>query len=180
MNLFKPQTIESAPAASKPILENIKKGFGFIPNLMATFAESPVVLEGYMTLDTIWNKGTLSPSERQLILLTASVENNCDYCKAAHSTIAKGMLKVSPEVVKAIREKSVGPNAKINALVNLTRELVAERGQASEKTVNAFLEQGYSKPQVMEILVGISLKTMSNYLDHLSPTPIDEAFRAEA
>jgi alkylhydroperoxidase family enzyme len=82
------KTAPSAPEASKPILVNIKKDFGFIPNLMATFANSPTVLQGYLALDGVFDKGTFTPVERQLILLAASVENDCNYCTDAHSTIA--------------------------------------------------------------------------------------------
>ena len=59
------------------------------------------------------------------------------------------------------------------------KELVRERGYAKEKTIQKFLAAGYKKEQVMELLLGIALKTISNYLDHLSPVTIDPAFIAE-
>jgi len=77
MALFVPQTVESAPEQSRPILQNVKKAFGFIPNLMATFANNSSVLEGYLALDGIFEKGSFTAVERQLILLAASVENKC-------------------------------------------------------------------------------------------------------
>jgi len=177
--LFVPQSLESAPEKSRPVLQNVKKAFGFIPNLMATFANNPAVLEGYLALDSVFEKGSFAPAERQLILLAASVENDCNYCTAAHSTIAKGFLHVAPEIVSAIRSNAPVADNKINALVNLTREIVRERGFAKQTTVNAFLDAGYRKEQVMELLLGVALKTISNYLDHISPTPLDPAFEAE-
>lgn len=178
--LFQPLTIATAPEASKPILENIQKGFGFIPNLMATFANSPAVLQGYLAMDGVFEKGTFSPIERQLILLAASEENKCNYCAAAHSTIAKAFLHAPAETIAAVRDGKPLADKKQNALVNLVREIVRERGFASSATVDAFLEAGYQKPQVMELLLGVALKTVSNYLDHLSPATIDQAFAAEA
>lgn len=180
MNALKPLTIETAPQGSIETLQNIQKGFGFIPNLMATFANSPAVLNGYMGLDAAWSKSSLTPKEQQLILLTTSVENNCRYCTAAHSTILKSMMKVDAETVKAVRAKNSLQDAKLNALVQFTREVVAERGFVSENTKAAFLRAGYSEVAMMEVLVGIALKTISNYLDHLNPTPIEAAFAAEA
>lgn len=179
MNLLKPQTIESAPQASQPALQAIQKGFGFIPNLMATFANSPAVLEGYMAMDHAWEKSSLSPSDRQLILLTVSVENACGYCAAAHSTILKGMMKVDAKIVQGIRGRTSTGDAKRDALVATVRELVSERGQLSEATQKRFLDQGYTPVQLMEILIGIALKTVSNYLDHLNPVALDQAFQAE-
>ena len=177
--LFVPQTIESAPEQSKPILQNVNKAFGFIPNLMATFANNPTVLEGYLALDGVFEKGSLTAVERQVILLAVSIENKCGYCTAAHSTVAKGFLHVAPEIVSAIRNGTPIPDKKTDVLVNLTREIVRERGFAKQETIEAFLGVGYRKEQVMELLLGVALKTISNYLDHISPTPLDKAFEAE-
>ena len=132
-----------------------------------------------MALDGVFEKGSFTALERQLILLAASVENNCNYCIAAHSTIAKGFLHAAPETVSAIRTTTPVAERKIDALVNLTREIVRERGFAKEETIEAFLSAGYRKEQVMELLLGVALKTISNYLDHISPTPLDKAFEAE-
>jgi uncharacterized peroxidase-related enzyme len=178
--LYTPLTIATAPEAAKPILENIQKAFGFIPNLMATFANSPAVLQGYLAMDGVFEKGTFSPIERQLILLAASEENKCNYCVAAHSTVAKAFLHAPAATIAAVREGKPLADRKQNALVNLVREIVRERGFASPAAVDAFLEAGYQRPQVMELLLGVALKTVSNYLDHLSPATIDQAFAAEA
>lgn len=180
MKALKPLTIETAPEGSKETLQAIQKGFGFIPNLMATFANSPAVLNGYMGLDAAWSKSSLSAKEQQIILLVTSTENNCRYCTAAHSTILKGMMKVDGEIVKAVRNKSELQDSKLNALVKFTREVVAERGYVSENTKESFLKAGYNEVSMMEVLVGVALKTVSNYLDHLNPTPIDNAFSSEA
>lgn len=178
--LFTPVTIASAPEASKPVLENIQKSFGFLPNLMAIFANNPTVLQGYLALDAAYEKGSFTPGERQLILLAASVENDCNYCAAAHSTVAKGALHTPAEVVNAIRNNTPVPDKKLNALVTLVKELVRERGYAKDETIQNFMAAGYSKEQVMELLLGIALKTISNYLDHISPAPVDQAFAAES
>jgi hypothetical protein len=86
---------------------------------------------------------------------------------AAHSTIAKGGLHTPAEVVAAVRDNTRVPDAKLNALVTLVRELVRERGYAKDKTIQKFLAAGYTKEQVMELLLGIALKTISNCLDHI-------------
>ncbi len=177
--LLQPLTATNAPEASRPILENIQKGFGFVPNLMATFANSPTVLEGYLALDAVYDKGTFTPAERQIILLTASLANECGYCVAAHSTVAKAFLKVPAETVAAIRAGKPVADAKLNALVTFTRELVEKRGHVSDATLQNFLAAGYTAPQAMEVLLGVALKTISNYLDHWNPAPLDAAFAAE-
>ena len=158
MKRLLPLTIESAPQGSQETLKAIQKGFGFIPNLMATFANSPAVLNGYMAMDAAWDKSSLTPKERQLILLTASVQNSCNYCKAAHSTILKGMMKVEAEIVANVGEGKTLSDTKLNALVSFTRELVSERGFVSENTKADFLKQGYTEVQMIEVVVGVALK----------------------
>jgi len=180
MKHLEPLTIETAPEGSKETLKAIQKGFGFIPNLMATFANSPAVLNGYMAMDGAWEHSTLSAKDRQIILLTTSVQNHCNYCKAAHSTVLKNMMKVDGTIVSAIREKKPLADSKLNALVNFTRELVAERGFVSENVKNEFLKQGYDEIQMMEVIIGVALKTVSNYIDHLNPVTIDAGFKSEA
>ena len=180
MNFLQPLTLEKAPEGSKATLQAIQKGFGFIPNLMATFANSPSVLNGYMGLDAAWETSSLSAKERHIILLTTSVVNGCPYCTAAHSTILKGMLKVSPDCVSAIRKNGSLTDPKMNALVQFVREVVGERGHVSEQAKKDFLAAGYTGITMMEILIGVALKTISNYLDHMNPTTIDANFKAEA
>ena len=177
--LFTPLTIANAPVASKPVLEKIKIANGFLPNLMAIFANNPAVLQGYVALDSAFEGGSFRSRERQLILLAASVENNCNYCTAAHSTVLKNALRTPDEIVSAVRNNTTVPDTKLNALVTLVKELVRERGYAKEETIQNFIAAGYKKEQVMELLLGIALKTISNYLDHISPAPLDPAIAAE-
>ena len=146
---------------------------------MATFAHSPTVLHGYLAMDAAWEKGSFTPTEQNLVLLAASVANECGYCTAAHSTVLKAFLKVPAETVAAVRAGTPLSDAKHNALVNLTRELVSARGHVSDATLQAFLAVGYAPAQAMEVLIGIALKTVSNYLDHFNPPPLDAAFQAE-
>lgn len=173
-------TVATAPEASRPMLEKVQQSLGFIPNLVATFANNPTVLEGYLALGAAFEKGSFTPTERQIILLAASAENNCNYCAAAHSQIAKSLLHTPTEVIAAVHDNTPVPVAKLNSLVSLVRELVRERGYAKESTIQKFLAAGYKKEQVMELLVGIALKTISNYLDHISPTPLDHAAAGES
>ena len=179
-NLFTPLGVETAPEKSRALLEKIQKSFRFIPNLFGVFANSPVLLEGYLGMESVFDKGTLSAVERSIVLLAASVENNCGYCTAAHSTVLKAFLHVPSEIVSAVRSYLPLPDPKLNSLVTLTREIVSKRGHVEEHTIENFLAAGYRKDQVLEVLMGIALKTVSNYLDHIAPTELDRAFQAEA
>ena len=177
--LFAPVGVDTAPEKSRPFLEKIQKSFKFIPNLFGVFANSPVLLEGYLGLESAFDKGSLKPVERSIILLAASVENSCKYCTAAHSTVLKAFLHVPAEVVSAVRSNRPLADPKLNSLVVLTKEIVSERGHVGAQTIESFLAAGYRKDQILEVLMGVALKTISNYTDHLSPNELDQAFQAE-
>ena len=177
--LFSPVGVETAPEESRPLLEKVQESFKFIPNLYGVFANSAALLEGYLGLEGAFEKGGLSAVERQMVLLAASVENSCKYCAPAHSTVLKAFLHVPAEVVSAVRSNVPVSDPKLNALVSLTKEIVSERGHVRAQTMESFLDAGYAKGQVLEVLIGVALKTMSNYLDHISPTELDPAFQSE-
>src|ERR1700691_4397873 len=162
--LFAPLGVETAPEKSRPILENIQKSFKFIPNLFGVFANSPVLLEGYVGLEKTFDKGSLSAVERQIILLSASVENRCGYCIAAHSTVLKAFLHVPAEGGSAGRAEQPVSDPKLEALIALTKEIVTERGHVSAQVMDKFLAAGYRKDQVLEVLIGGALKTRTHYL----------------
>ncbi len=180
MTDFGVHTIKSAPEASRPILEKAQKTLGFVPNLYGIFAESPAMLEAYATLGGIFDRSTsFSATERQVVLLTAIFENECDYCMAAHSTIA-GMQCVPDDVVQALRGGEPIPDARLEALSDFARKVVRERGWVSEGDVQAFLDAGFTQAQLLEVILGIGMKTLSNYANHIARTPVDEAFQANA
>ena len=139
MTHFTVHTIESAPEKSKATLTQAKKSLGFVPNLYGVLAESPAMLEAYATVGGIFDRSTsFTATERQVILLTAIFENECDYCMAAHSTIA-GMQRVPDDVVEALRAGKPIADPKLEALSAFTRQVVRERGWASDENVRAFL-----------------------------------------
>lgn len=181
MSTFKLHTLASAPAGSLPILEAANKGLGFIPNLYAHLAESPATLEAYKQLGALLEKSAFSPEEQQSILLAVSVENRCTYCVAAHSFIARNMVKVPADTISALRSGGALPNAKLNALATFTRAVVRERGWvADSQELKGFFAAGYTKQHALEVILGVAMKTLSNYANHLTDTPVDAAFAKEA
>jgi len=172
-------TADNAPEDSRPLLAAAEDTFGFVPNLLGEFAESPAVLEGYLQLDEIVGKTDFTAEEQQLAILAASVENRCHYCTAAHSTILRNQLGVDDEIVNAVRRQERVPDEKLNALVNYVRNVVATRGFPDDEQIQAFLTAGYSKRHLLEVNLIVAFKTISNYTNHLANTPVDDPFSAE-
>ncbi|MFH5833269.1 carboxymuconolactone decarboxylase family protein [Halalkalibaculum sp. DA384] len=170
---------DNAPEESKPFLEAAREKFGFLPNLLGEFAESPALLEGYLKLNEIVGKTDFTPKEQQLAILAVSVENKCHYCTAVHSTILRNQINADDEIVDAVRNGDPLPDSKLNALVTYVKRSVQKRGFVEESDLQAFLDAGYSKRQALEVNLVIALKTMSNYTNHLAVTPVDDPFEPE-
>ncbi len=174
--LLQPTTIDTAPEANREILNKVAAGMGFVPNMFALMANSEAVLQGYVALDSKFELSGFTPFERQAIFLATSQENECHYCVPAHSTVMLDLMKADPEKVRALRNHEPTGDAKLDALVALTRELVRNRGEADSATIRRFLDAGYQPVQVMEILVGLAMKTITNYSAKLSDLTLDEPF----
>jgi len=175
---FPVHTLESAPAESREALSAAAAAFGFVPNLIGVMASSPALAEAYLALSGIFERKTaLSPAERQVVLLAVSRYHECRYCVAAHS-MAADMQKVPAEVVEAIRSDTPIPDRKLEALRKLTTALVEQRGWLPEADIEAFLTVGYTPAQLLDVLVGVAQKTLSNFTNHLAATPLDEPMSA--
>ncbi len=169
----------TAPEAAREVLAQVRKKFGFVPNLLGNMANAPALLKAYLSVSALLDETSLTPTERQIVLLAASAKNNCTYCVAAHSAIAS-MQKVPQDVVSSLRNRQPIADAKLEALRRFVEETVETRGWPSEATCKRFLEAGYSESQALEVLVGIGQKTLSNYTNHLAHTPLDEQFAPAA
>ena len=179
MTDFTTHSIDTAPAAAKPLLEGAKSAYGFVPNLLGNMAEAPALLEGYMSLAGILSKTDLTETERQIILMTNNRLNGCTYCMAAHTTISQ-MANVPADVIEALRTDTPIADAKLEALRKFAIAVTESRGWPTDAQVNAFLAAGYTRQTVLEVILGTALKVMSNYTNHIAGTPLDDAFAPNA
>ena len=175
MTTFTTHTIESAPEASKPILKAAKKKLGFIPNLMATMSESPVMVESYLTMMGLFDKTALSETERQIILMTNNRLNGCTYCMAAHTAVSK-KFRVDDDVIEALRSASPINDPKLEALRTFAIIIHETHGRPTDEQIEAFFAAGYTKQTILEVIVGTSLKVLSNYTTPIVKPKLDKAF----
>lgn len=180
MNELTTHTIDSAPEGSKPFMEAATAKYGFTPNLVGALAGSPAALEGYMAVSAAFGKTSLSAVEQQVVLMTVSNENACTYCMAAHSTVVSNMPDAPEGLLEALRAGKPSGDPKLDALAGVAREMVMEDGWLSESTVDAFYAAGYGEAQLLEVLIGLAQKTISNYVNHMAHTKLDPAFEAQA
>ena len=179
MTVFPVHTVASAPEQSRGVLQNVHDTLGVIPNLAAAMAESPTLVRAFFTVREIYAAGTLSPADIQVLSLANADENDCDWCMAFHSLIAKS-AGVSAESVAALRAQRPPVDPHDRALSELTREFIQRRGRVSPNAVGSFLAAGFTRAQVLEVILGIAFSTMANYAQHVVHAPLDEMLAAHA
>ena len=179
MSEFKIHTVETAPADSKAILEGAVKQMGVVPNLFGTMAESPSLLKAYTQLNELFTKTSFDAEELTVVWQTINVEHECHYCVPAHTAIAHSM-KVDEAITEALRNDTALPTAKLQALKDFTLSMVRERGNVPAAEMEAFFAAGYGQQQVLEVILGLSQKVISNYVNHVAQTPVDPMFESFA
>lgn len=177
MTEFTLYNLETASAEAKPLLQNALAAFGMIPNLTATMAESPEALEGYQKLHELFQQTSLTNVERHVVWLAINVEHNCGYCVPAHTMIAK-MQGVDDATIEALRNAAPLADAKLEALRTFTLKVLRTRGTVSDADMEEFFAAGYGRRQLLDILLGLAQKVMSNYMNHMAKTPVDAPFAA--
>ena len=176
MTTLKIHNSETAPEGSKLLLENSQKAYGMIPGLHGVLAGAPKILEAYQTLHQLFTETSFNEEELTVVWQTINVEHACHYCVPAHTGIAK-MMKVDDTITEALRNKTRLENPKLEALRTLTLSIVRNRGNVTQNDLEAFYANGYTEAQVLEIILGLSQKTISNYVNHIANTPVDSAFQ---
>ena len=173
---FTLHTPETAPEGARDFIAGVEKKMGFVPSLYAVFAENPAVLDAYTQLSDQLAKTGLTPLEQQIVTITASVENECHFCVAAHTTISEAQ-GLDLTVIDAVREDRPIADPKLEALRVFTKKVVIDRGFVSDTDVDAFLVSGYDRAAVLAVILGVAMKVITNYTNHVAETPGNEAFQ---
>ena len=175
MSNFEIHTIETAPDDSKPLLEKSQKTNGYIPNLDGVLATSPELLKTYQYIHENFVNSSFDNDELTVVWQTINVYHECHYCVPAHTAIARSM-KVDSAITEALRNGDTLPTEKLQALHKMTLAIVENRGNVSEEGVQEFFDAGYTQKHILEIILGVSQKTISNYTNHFAETPLDQGF----
>lgn len=169
----------TADEAQLKLLDTAKKQVGFIPNMYANMVNAPAVLDTYLHGYSLFRgESAFTSAEQEVIFLSISKVNGCDYCTAAHSMIADKVSGVPAPVLDAIRSGQDIPDPKLAALFKFASEMTISRGLPTEESAKSFQAQGYTEKHIMYVVLAIAVKTLSNYSNHLFGTQVDERFEA--
>jgi len=167
-----PASIEAAPAASRPMLEAVKKQLGVAPNLFRMVGTSPAALEGYLGMFGALGKGALPAPTRERIALAVAEINACNYCLSAHTYLGKNLAGLDDAEMTANRNGGSN-DPKADAAVRFAAKVARERGHVSEQDFRAVKAAGYDDAQIIEIVQHVALNTWTNYINVVAETEID-------
>jgi uncharacterized peroxidase-related enzyme len=170
MQNFNVPTREEVSENNQAIFDNLKGALGFVPNLYAYYAKNDTALADYLALQN--RKSTLKAKEKEVINLVTSQINGCRYCQSAHTALGK-MNGFSEEQILEIRGGSAAFDAKFDALAQFTKSVVENKGNASQAAKDTFFAAGYSEANMIDVVMVVGDRVISNYIHNLTGFVID-------
>lgn len=175
MSIFKIHNKESAESELSALFDSTEEKIDFVPNIFAVIAESVPALKTYTAMSNYFEQSSFTDIEKETIQIVTSIENKCGYCVAGHSAFAVVKQVPSP-IIKSLRENLPIEEPRIEALANFVRSLIRSKGRVDQKDLILFFDAGFSKAQMMEVVIGISLKYLTNFISNATSLPLDSAF----
>ena len=166
----------SAVEVQDEVFAAVRRKFGFVPNLIREMSKSPAVARVYLDGQEAMAGASLTATEQQAVQLAVSAYNKCEYCQAAHR-LGGRMAGIAGSDLDAIQKGALPEDGRLKSLVSATRLLLLRRGLLVEGDLTALEAEGVARGQLYELVALIGLKTISNYVNHIAHTEIDEAFR---
>lgn len=177
MPILQPLARREAPESSQDVMNSLEHELGELPNLYRVLANSPSALRAYAAMNKLFRDSGLTEQEQQVVLLTASRENRCEYGMAAHSTGARAS-GLDEDVLESLREgQHIRNDDRLEALRQFTQRIVAKRGRLKDEDVDVFLAAGFNVGNILDVMLGVTMKTLANYTNHIAETPLDERFQ---
>jgi uncharacterized peroxidase-related enzyme len=163
---------EQSPAASRPLLDAVKKQLGVVPNLMKLVGNSPAALEGYLSLNGALAKGELRVPLRERIALATAEYNGCDYCLSAHTYLGSHVARLSADEIESARDAH-SADAQADAALQFARRVAETHGKVSDEDLSRLRAAGFDEAGIIEIVVNVALNVLTNYVNNVARTDID-------
>jgi uncharacterized peroxidase-related enzyme len=170
MKTFAVPSRSDVSATNQAIFDGLKSKLGFVPNLYATFAYSDTALETYINLQSA--KSSLSAKQREVVNLVVSQYNDCKYCLAAHTAIGK-LVGFTDGQILEIRRGNISFDPRLDALARLVASATRGRGRVDSDVLERFFAAGYTQANLVDTIMVIGDKIISNYLHSATQIPVD-------
>ncbi|RYF28035.1 MAG: carboxymuconolactone decarboxylase family protein [Comamonadaceae bacterium] len=166
-------TLDSAPPASQPLVQQALANNGFLPNLIGVLAGAPVALETYLTVAGINGRASLPLAEREVVQITAARIHGCDFCVAGHTAVATKKAQLPGAQVLALQNGQPTDDTRLDAVAAFTAAVIATRGAVPDAALADWRAAGYGDDQALEVVLGVSLATLCNFANNLAQSDIN-------
>ncbi len=170
MSTFNVPTKDEVSESNQAIFDNLNKALGFVPNIYAAMAHSKTALGDYLQFSN--SKTSLTAEEKEVVDLAISQVNGCRYCQSAHTAISK-MKGLKDDQILELRQGKASWNSKLNALAIISKEIAETKGKVSESTKEAFYNAGYTKENLVDLVIAVGIITVTNTFHNLTDVAID-------
>ena len=170
MSNFNVPKREEVSSNNQALFDNLEKVVGFVPNLYATYAHSENALGNYLTFSNA--KTSLTAKQKEVVNLAVSQVNECIYCLSAHTAIGK-LNGFTDDQILELRSGSASFDTKLDALAKLARNITENRGATDAAVLENFFEAGWTKENLIDSIVLVGDKTISNYIHSTTKVPVD-------
>ncbi|HEY1487273.1 MAG TPA: carboxymuconolactone decarboxylase family protein [Micromonosporaceae bacterium] len=171
--MFVDHTLESAPAASRRLMEATVKHRGYLPAAIGRLATSPQLLDGFLKLSGMFEASTLDKLAREVLIMTIATRNGCHVCVAMH-TATLASLSAPTDVIEALRERKPLPDERLEAIRTFTLDVIDRTGAVDADRLRAFFAHGFTAQNALEVVLGIGAYTMSTLANRMTDAPLDE------
>ncbi|GGP99446.1 carboxymuconolactone decarboxylase family protein [Streptosporangium pseudovulgare] len=175
-DLFVLHTLESAPAEARPIMEGTARKFGHVPAAVALMAGAPHLLKGFLAANGAFEQTSLTPLQREVVVMTVATRNACHLCVAMHTAALAG-LEAPAGLVESLRERTPLPDPGLEALRLFTLAVMDRRGAVSDEEMRAFLDAGHTPRNALEVVLGVGAYTISTFANRMTAAPVDPALQ---
>lgn len=165
--MFAPHTVETAPEGSRATMAAMAgAGGGVVPDAVARLAASPELLTGFLDMTARFDRCTLDPIAREVVIMTVAVHNDCHICIEMHAGKLR-KLGAPPELAAALRGQQPLADERLDAVRVFTREVMATAGAVDTRAVEAFSAHGYTERNALEVVLGVGTYTLSTFANRL-------------
>jgi uncharacterized peroxidase-related enzyme len=170
MSNFNVPTREEVSENNQAIFDNLQKAVGFVPNIYAGMGHSKNALGSYLQFSGA--ASSLTKKEKEVVDLAVSQLNGCRYCQAAHTATAK-MNGFTDDQIIELRKGGASWDNKINILAQTAQRITATKGQIGAEALDAFHTAGYTKENLVDLIMAIGIITVTNLFHNVTEVPID-------
>lgn len=169
---FTPHTLDTAPAAARATMAGVHRALGYLPGAVGLMAESPELLNGFLTVNRSYQSCGLTAVEREVVVLTVATRNECHLCVAMHTAILTES-GAAPELISALRAGTRLPDGRLEALRCFAQAVLDHQGAVPDAELSAFLAAGYQSRHALDVVLGVGAYTISTFANRLTRAPLD-------